>query len=52
MYEMLCCFGDEDVFIVIGVIGEEQKENEELEYGYSEDEFNKLDVVEVEWFCQ
>ena len=48
MYEMLLRFGDEDAFTAIGAIGEEQKENEELEHGYSEDELNKLDAAEAE----
>ncbi|MFV9800148.1 conjugative transposon protein TraM [Bacteroides vulgatus] len=48
MYEMLRRFGDEDAFTAIGAIGEEQKENEELEHGYSEDELNKLDAAEAE----
>ena len=48
MYEMSRRFGDEDAFTAIGAIGEEQKENEELEYGYSEDELNKLDAAEAE----
>lgn len=48
MYEMSRRFGDEDVFTAIGAIGEEQKENEELEHGYSEDELNKLDAAEAE----
>ena len=48
MYEMSRRFGDEDAFTAIGAIGEEQKENEELEHGYSEDELNKLDAAEAE----
>lgn len=48
MYEMLRRFRDEDAFTAIGAIGEEQKENEELEHGYSEDELNKLDAAEAE----
>ena len=48
MYEMSRRFGDEDAFTAIGAIGEEQKENEELQHGYSEDELNKLDAAEAE----
>ena len=48
MYEMSRRFGDEDAFTAIGAIGEEQKENEELEHGYREDELNKLDAAEAE----
>ena len=48
MYEMSRRFGDEDAFTAIGAIGEEQKENEEREHGYSEDELNKLDAAEAE----
>ena len=48
MYEMSRRFRDEDAFTAIGAIGEEQKENEELEHGYSEDELNKLDAAEAE----
>lgn len=48
MYEMSRRFGDEDAFTAIGAIGEEQKENEGLEHGYSEDELNKLDAAEAE----
>lgn len=48
MYEMSRRFGDEDAFTAIGAIGEEQKENEELEHGYSEEELNKLDAAEAE----
>ena len=48
MYEMSRRFGDEDAFTAVGAIGEEQKENEELEHGYSEDELNKLDAAEAE----
>lgn len=48
MYEMSRRFGDEDAFTAVGAIGEEQKENEELEHGYSEEELNKLDAAEAE----
>ena len=48
MYQMSRRFGDEDAFTAIGAIGEEQKENEELEHGYSEEELNKLDAAEAE----
>ncbi|EJW91245.1 conjugate transposon protein TraM, partial [gut metagenome] len=48
MYEMSRRFGDEDAFTAVGAIGEEQKKNEELEHGYSEEELNKLDAAEAE----
>lgn len=39
---------DEDAFTAVGAIGEEQKENNTLEHGYSEEELNRLDAAEAE----
>ena len=41
-------FGDEDAFTAVGAIGEEEKDKEELEHGYSEEELNRLDAAEAE----
>ena len=48
MYEMSRRFGDDDAFTAIGVIGEEQKKEEDLEHGYSEEELDRLDAAEAE----
>ena len=48
MYEMSRRFGDEDAFTAVGAIGEEEKDKEELEHGYSEEELNQLDAAEAE----
>lgn len=40
--------GDEDAFTAVGGIGEDKKEEEELEHGYSEEELNRLDATEAE----
>lgn len=48
MYEMSRRFGDEDAFTAVGGIGEDKKEDEELEHGYSEEELNRLDAAEAE----
>lgn len=48
MYEMSRRFGDEDAFTAVGGIGEEQKQTEEFEHGYSEEELNRLDAAEAE----
>lgn len=48
MYEMSRRFGDKDAFTAIGGIGEEEKDGEELEHGYSEEELNRLDAAEAE----
>lgn len=48
MYEMARRFGDEDAFTAVGGIGEDKKEDEELEHGYSEEELNRLDAAEAE----
>ena len=48
MYEMTRRFGDEDAFTAVGGIGEEDKDEEKLEHGYSEEELNSLDAAEAE----
>lgn len=48
MYEMSRRFGDEDAFTAVGSLGEEKKEEESLEHGYSEEELNRLDAAEAE----
>lgn len=48
MHEMSRRFGDEDAFTAVGGIGEDKKEEEELEHGYSEEELNRLDAAEAE----
>ena len=48
MYEMARRFGDEDAFTAVGGIGEEDKDEEKLEHGYSEEELNSLDAAEAE----
>lgn len=48
MTEMSRRFGDEDAFTAVGAIGEEEKDKEELEHGYSEEELNRLDAAEAE----
>lgn len=48
MYEMSRRFGDEDAFTAVGALGEEKKDSEELEHGYSEEELNRLDAAEAE----
>lgn len=48
MYEMSRRFGDEDAFTAVGSLGEEKKEDESLEHGYSEEELNRLDAAEAE----
>ena len=48
MTEMTRRFGDEDAFTAVGSLGEEEKDKEELEHGYSEDELNRLDAAEAE----
>lgn len=48
LYEMSRRFDDEDAFTAVGAIGEEQKENNTLEHGYSEEELNRLDAAEAE----
>ena len=35
-------------FTAVGAIGEEEKDKEELEHGYSEEELNRLDAAEAE----
>lgn len=41
MYEMSRRFGDKDAFTAVDGIGEEEKDSEELEHGYSEEELNR-----------
>ena len=48
MTEMSRRFGDEYAFTAVGAIGEEEKDKEELEHGYSEEELNRLDAAEAE----
>lgn len=48
MYEMSRRFGDEDAFTAVAAIGEEEKDDERLDHGYSEDELNRLDAAEAE----
>ena len=48
MTEMTRRFGDEDAFTAVSSIGEEEKDKEELEHGYSEEELNRLDAAEAE----
>ena len=48
MYEMSRRFGDKDAFTAVDGIGEEEKDSEELEHGYSEEELNRLDAAEAE----
>ena len=48
MYEIARRFGDEDAFTAVGGIGEEDKDEEKLEHGYSEEELNSLDAAEAE----
>ena len=47
-YEMSRRFDDEDAFTAVGAIGEEKKEDNSLEHGYSEEELNRLDAAEAE----
>lgn len=49
MYEMARRFGDEDAFTAVGGIGEEDKDEEKLEHGYSEEELNSLDAADRNW---
>lgn len=48
LYEMSRRFDDEDAFTAVGGIGEEKKEESNLEHGYSEEELNRLDAAEAE----
>ena len=48
MYEMSRRFGDEDAFTAVGSLGEDKKEDESLEHGYTEEELNRLDAAEAE----
>lgn len=48
LYEMSRRFDDEDAFTAVGAIGEEKKEDNSLEHGYSEEELNRLDAAEAE----
>lgn len=48
LYEMSRRFDDEDAFTAVGAIGEEKKEDNTLEHGYSEEELNRLDAAEAE----
>lgn len=48
LYEMSRRFDDEDAFTAVGAIGEEKKEDNNLEHGYSEEELNRLDAAEAE----
>lgn len=48
LYEMSRRFDDEDAFTAVGGIGEEKKEDGNLEHGYSEEELNRLDAAEAE----
>lgn len=48
MYEMSRRFGDEEAFTAVGSLGEDKKEDESLEHGYTEEELNRLDATEAE----
>lgn len=48
LYEMSRRFDDEDAFTAVGAIGEEKREDNSLEHGYSEEELNRLDAAEAE----
>jgi len=48
MYEMSRRFGDEDAFTAVSAIGEEEKDDERLDHGYSEEELDRLDAAEAE----
>ena len=48
MYEMSRRFGDEDAFTAVDSLGEDKKEDESLEHGYTEEELNRLDAAEAE----
>ena len=48
MYEMSRRFGDEDAFTAVAAIGEEEKDDERLDHGYSEEELNRIDAAEAE----
>lgn len=48
MYEMSRRFGDEEAFTAVGSLGEDKKEDESLEHGYTEEELNRLDAAEAE----
>lgn len=48
LYEMSRRFNDEDAFTAVGAIGEEKKEDNTLEHGYSEEELDRLDAAEAE----
>ena len=48
MYEMSRRFDDEDAFTAVGALGEEEKENEKLGHGYTEDELDSIDAAEAE----
>ena len=48
MYEMSRRFGDEDAFTAISGIGEEEKDTEKIEHGYTEDELDRIDAAEAE----
>ncbi len=48
MYEMTRRFSEEDAFTAVGALGQDKKDSEELEHGYSEDELNRIDAAEAE----
>lgn len=48
MYEMSRRFGDEDAFTAISGIGEEEKDTEKIEHGYTEEELDLIDAAEAE----
>lgn len=48
MYEMSRRFGDEDAFTAISGIGEEEKDTEKIEHGYTEEELDRIDAAEAE----
>lgn len=48
MYEMSRRFGDRDAFTAVAAIGEEKKDEERLDHGYSEEELDRLDAAEAE----
>lgn len=48
LFEMSRRFGDEEAFTAVGALGEEKKDSENLDHGYSEDELNRIDAAEAE----
>lgn len=48
LFEMSRRFGDEEAFTAVGALGEEKKDSEKLDHGYSEDELNRIDAAEAE----